>query len=202
LETERFVAAASPNGRVRLGPALLRLAGAVRSDYVALIHPYLEQLSHDLSETVDLAIIQGDHLVFIDQVISSQRLRTVSAVGESFPLYCTANGKAYLATLSDDQIAALLGRAFEARTPFTLTQLDELIGDLKSVRGSGVAFDREEHAVGICAAGVAFYDPQGNPLANSVPVPAQRFEEQCEAIKAALLATRRALERQFENSGT
>ena len=29
---------------------------------------------------------RSDHLVFIDQVIGSQRLRTVSAVGETFPL--------------------------------------------------------------------------------------------------------------------
>ena len=40
-------------------------------------------------------MVKKDHLVFIDQVIGSQRLRTVSAVGETFPLHCTANGKAY-----------------------------------------------------------------------------------------------------------
>ena len=51
--------------------------------------------------------VKKDHLVFIDQVIGSQRLRTVSAVGETFPLYCTANGKAYLADLDDAAIERL-----------------------------------------------------------------------------------------------
>src|SRR5215472_13223989 len=74
LAAERLVIAASPMGRVRLGPAILRLAASVRTDFVALVRPFLVQLSHELHETVDLATVKGDHLVFIDQVIGSQRL--------------------------------------------------------------------------------------------------------------------------------
>src|SRR6186997_3542468 len=95
LETEKLVIAATPNGRVRLGPTILRLAASVRSDFVAMARPFLERLSEELHETVDLSTVKKDHLVFIDQVIGSQRLRAVSAVGDTFPLYCTANGKAY-----------------------------------------------------------------------------------------------------------
>ncbi len=80
LESEKLVVAASPAGRVRLGPTILRLAGSVRTDFVALAKPFLVELSKELHETVDLASVKGDHLVFIDQVIGSQRLRTVSAV--------------------------------------------------------------------------------------------------------------------------
>ena len=43
------------------------------------------------------------------------------------------------------------------------------------MRKSGVAFDREEHTHGICAAGIAMNDLAGNYVAISVPVPAQRF---------------------------
>ena len=39
LETEKLVIAATPNGRVRLGPTILRLAASVRSDFVALARP-------------------------------------------------------------------------------------------------------------------------------------------------------------------
>ena len=74
------------SSRVRLGPTILRLASSVRTDFVAVARPFLVKLSHELRETVDLASIKRDHLVFIDQVIGPQRLRTVSAVGESFPL--------------------------------------------------------------------------------------------------------------------
>lgn len=194
LETEKLVIAATPNGRVRLGPTILRLAASVRSDFVSLARPFLERLSEELHETVDLSTVKKDHLVFIDQVIGSQRLRTVSAVGETFPLHCTANGKAYLAQLSDPAIEALIGRSYNARTPNSYTRLEALLADLKIVRRTGIAYDREEHALGICAVGVALQDPLGNAVAISVPVPSQRFPDRHTLIAERLLATKRLLE--------
>jgi DNA-binding IclR family transcriptional regulator len=198
LETEKLVIAATPNGRVRLGPAILRLASSVRSDFLAMARPFLERLSQELEETVDLATVKKDQLIFIDQVIGSQRLRTVSAVGESFPLYCSANGKAYLAQLSDTAIEALIGGAYPARTPQTRTRIETLLADLRTVRQCGIAFDREEHTAGICAAGVAFHDPLGNAVALSVPVPSPRFAEREKQIADRLLATKRAMENQMK----
>src|SRR5665213_1659642 len=168
LETEKLVIAATPNGRVRLGPTILRLASSVRSDFTALARPFLERLSEELHETVDLSTVKKDHLVFIDQVIGPHRLRTVSAVGETFPLYCTANGKAYLARLTDPAVEALIGRAYEPRTPKTLTRIDALLTELKAARRNGAAFDREEHTLGICAVGVAMQDPLGNAVAKKI----------------------------------
>ena len=193
LAAEKLLIAASPAGRVRLGPTILRLAASARIDFVALARPFLVQLSNELNETVDLASIKKDHLVFVDQVIGPHRLRAVSAVGETFPLYCTANGKAYLAQLDEVALARLIGTSFERRTPNTITRLDELIKELKSVRKSGVAFDREEHTLGICAAGVVMRDLLGNDVAISVPVPVQRFRTREKLIVERLLATRRAL---------
>ena len=202
LETEKLVIAATPNGRVRLGPTILRLAASVRSDFISLARPFLERLSAELEETVDLSTVKKDHLVFIDQVIGSHRLRTVSAVGETFPLHCTANGKAYLAQLTDPAIAALIGDTYEPRTPKTLTRIDALIADLKSVRNAGVAFDCEEHTLGGCAAGVALHDPLGNAVAISVPVPSQRFHDQQTQIAEKLLATKHALEAHMNSTVT
>jgi DNA-binding IclR family transcriptional regulator len=193
LEAERLLIAASPNGRVRLGPGLIRLAASLRSDFVTIARPYITELSQELGETVDLAAVRGDHLVFIDQVTGSHRLRAVSAVGETFPLYCTANGKAYLSHLDEQAIEALIGRRYEARTPNTLTKLGVLITDIRAARKAGVAYDREEHTLGISAAGVAFNDPLGNPVAISVPVPTQRFRLQQSVISERLLATKRAM---------
>jgi IclR family transcriptional regulator, acetate operon repressor len=195
LAAEKFVIAASPNGRVRLGPTILRLAASARTDFVAAARPFLAQLSSELKETADLAVVKNDHLVFVDQVIGSQRLRTVSAVGETFPLYCTANGKAYLAELDDAAVARLIGTSYPRRTSHTLTRLDHLLRDLKSVRKTGVAIDREEHTDGICAAGIVTRDPLGNNLAISVPVPTQRFYAHQKLIVDRLRATKEALER-------
>src|SRR5882757_3861259 len=194
LESEKLLIAASPTGRVRLGPALLRLASSVTGDFVARARPHLMRLSEELRETVDLATVRRDHLMFIDQVIGSHRLRTVSAVGETFPLHCTANGKAYLSRLDAAAIEHLIGRSYEARTPKTLTKLGALLTDIQSVRKTGVAYDREEHTLGICAVGVALEDTLGNAVAISVPVPSQRFQHQHALIAERLLATKRAMQ--------
>ena len=194
LEAEKLLIAASPNGRVRLGPAILRLALSVSGDFVARARPFITRLSHELRETVDLATVRRDHLMFVDQVIGSHRLRTVSAVGETFPLHCTANGKAYLSHLDEVAIEGLIGRSYEARTPNTLTKLGALIADLRAARKSGIAYDREEHTLGICAVGVALNDPFGNAIAISVPVPSQRFPDRHTLIAERLMATKRALE--------
>jgi DNA-binding IclR family transcriptional regulator len=194
LEAEKLVIAASPTGRVRLGPTLLRLAASVHTDFASLARPFLTKLSSELRETVDLSTIKGDHLVFVDQVPGSQRLRAVSAVGETFPLYCTANGKAYLAQLDDSAVERLIGRRYEQRTPKTLTRLDALLAELRAVRKAGVAFDREEHTLGICAAGVALRDLLGNYVAISVPVPTTRFQDHQSLIADRLRTIKRALE--------
>jgi IclR family transcriptional regulator, acetate operon repressor len=194
LQSEKLVISATPNGRVRLGPTILRLAASVRSDFLALARPFLERLSEELHETVDLAMVKKNQLIFIDQVIGPQRLRAVSAVGETFPLTCTANGKAYLAQLTDAAVEALVGRSYPARTPKTLTRIEALLKELAAVRRNGVAFDREEHTLGICAAGIALQDPLGNPVAISVPVPSQRFADRTAMIAERLIATKRAME--------
>jgi PAS domain S-box-containing protein len=157
----------------------------------------LVELARDLGETVDYAAIRGDRLVFIDQIAGSQRLRAVSAVGEVFPLNCTANGKAYLAQLTDEGVGQLIGTHFEPRTPSTITELPALLVELSEVRRAGYAVDREEHTLGICAVGVALRDRFGHPVAISVPVPTMRFRGREAAIGERLLRAKRQLEADF-----
>src|SRR5919205_3006570 len=108
LSTEGLLASASPNGRVRLGPEIARLALASRRELRLELRPYLQRLFETLNETVDCAVLDGDHLRFIDQIPAPHRLRAVSAVGATFPLHCTANGKAVLASLDDEAVKGLL----------------------------------------------------------------------------------------------
>jgi DNA-binding IclR family transcriptional regulator len=194
LEVEKLVIAASPNGRMRLGPSILRLAASVRTDFASLARPFLVTLSKELGETVDLSIVKKDQVVFIDQVTGPHRLQTVSVVGDAYPLYCTANGKAYLGQIDDGAIIELIGRKYPRRTKNTKVTFAELAADLRTVRQTGIAVDLEEHSSGVCATGVALRDPTGNHIAISVPVPSQRFKDEYKTIARRLLETKAALE--------
>lgn len=197
LELEKFIISASSSGGWRLGPALIRLASSVKIGVLPIARPLIMELSLELKETVDMSTPKKDHVVFIDQVVGSQRLRTVSAVGETFPLHCTANGKSFLAELKDDEIVRRIGRRYEAHTPHSLTTFETLRIELLKARKQGYAIDREEHTIGVSAAGILVHDTFGNPLLISVPVPASRFEARQKVIVEKLLAMKGKLQERF-----
>src|SRR4051812_44839281 len=190
LSAEGLLASASPNGRVRLGPEIARLALASRRELRLELRPHLQRLFDRLNETVDCAVLDGDHLRFIDQIPAPHRLRAVSAVGATFPLHCTANGKAVLASLDDEAVKALVPARPSRYTPATIGRRSELLEELAEVRRTGVALDREEHTEGISAGGFAVRDVSGTIAAISVPMPTQRFAGREGAIVAALAAAR------------
>ncbi|HEY1834967.1 MAG TPA: IclR family transcriptional regulator [Solirubrobacteraceae bacterium] len=178
-------------GRVHLGPALARLAAATRPALVERLRALIEQLSVELEETVDLAVLDGAAMRFVDQVPGPQRLRAVSAIGAEFPLHCTANGKAMLAALEPRVALSLLSARLPRLTPNTITSRTRLAAELTQVGKTGVAYDREEHSEGICALGAVVFDQAGPAAALSIPVPTPRFErEQVRYAKALMKASR------------
>ena len=197
LQAERLLISDSAKGGVRLGPALTRIAASVRVDQLALARPLIVQLAQTLNETVDVAVPKHDRVLFVDQVASGQRLRAVSAVGEDFPLYCTANGKAFLADFDDRDIIARIGRRYDRRTPATHTSFAALARDLDIIRRDGYALDLEEHMVGVSAAGIALHGVTGETLLISVPVPTARFNDRRRTIIDHLLALKHTLQQQF-----
>jgi len=189
LSQEGFVRAA-PSGRLRIGPALIGLAVSSRRDVRHEAGPYLERLSHDLGETVDLAVLDGGEVLFIDQYTARRTLRIVAEIGARFPLHSTANGKALLAALPPDEVDAVLPKRLARDTENTITDRAALLEELEGIRKSGVAVDREEHSVGISAVGVTIRDAVGALAAVTVVVPATRFHDNEKKLTAALVRTR------------
>jgi DNA-binding IclR family transcriptional regulator len=190
LRTEQFVIAASPTAGVRLGPALIRLAASASVEFDQITRPVMADLSQAVGETVDLSVLKGHSAVFTDQIQGPHRLRAVSAIGESFPLHCTANGKAILSVLSDEKIERLLRGPLNKLTPNTITRPAELLKEIESCRRSGIAIDDEEHTEGISALGTGFVDPIGRAIAISIPVPTTRFRRIRADLSVQLLAAR------------
>lgn len=190
LSAEQFLIAATPSSRVRLGPALIRLASSASLEITQVVRPIIAELSGDLGETVDLSVLKGGAAVFIDQIPGSHRLRAVSAVGETFPLHCTANGKAMLSLLTKETVERLLTAPLARLTPYTLTKAQEVAGELAACRRRGYALDQEEHTEGISAVGTAFLDPLARPCAVSIPVPTTRFKRRRSELTERLLAAR------------
>lgn len=198
LDRENLVLASSTPKGVRLGPALVRLAAATRFEVRDLARPIMDALAKQTGETIDLAIFDQDKVVFVDQVLGTQRLTTVSSVGGSFPLHCSANGKAMLATLGPSDLARLRrSLTLTKHTKHTITSWAVLEDELERIRSEGVAYDREENSVGICAVAMALRSPTGELAAISAPVPAQRFAANESALVRALRDACDSLQREM-----
>lgn len=200
LAEEHFVLWTSPRGLLRLGPGLIPLGNMSRRSLRDMARPSLQELSRRLNETVELVVLQGDTILFLDQVVAPQRLRLVSSVGAAFPVHCTASGKAFLAALPEEETQKLLPARLERYTPHTITSKRELMKELEVVRETGVAFDHEEFTEGISATACVIHDSYGDLASLTVPMPTQRFTGQEQIVAQALLQTCERLNRLLASS--
>lgn len=184
LQEERLVITSGTAGGVRLGPELHALARAARYNVVDQLRPLLQELMEETGETVDLSVLRGGRMIFLDQVQGTHRLRAVSSVGEVFPVTSTANGRSCLALMSDAEARKMAENEWErlGQQPDWL----RLSKALNIARASGLAEDHDDHTDGISALGFAFTDVVGDLHSVSVPIPSPRFEQQKAAVMAAL----------------
>lgn len=193
LLDEQLLIGAGARGRVTLGPRLVRLAAHATMATSRVAQPIMQALSLKLGETVDLSVLQGGNAQFVEQVQGASRLVAVSAVGDDFPLHCTANGKALLGCIERDKRRALLGPRLRRLTDATIVDPECVLAEVNQFLETQIAWDREEHAEGICAVGTAFIDPTGRDFALSVPVPASRFLGREQDIADAILDARESI---------
>ena len=137
----------------RPGFGLVRLATTALADLdvVRRARPVLEALAEETQETVNLAVLDGDEVVNIDQVTGSHAVLNVNWVGKRTPLHCTSNGKVLLAHLPVDELDRLLAEPLERRTARTITDPAALRAQLRRARARGCAYTVEELEAGLNA---------------------------------------------------
>ena len=150
------------------GPRLLAISAAFLSGLglIQFARPVMESLSAELGETVNLGILNGYQVLYLDMIEGHQSLRMAARVGSHDAVHCTALGKALLAfTPSEDLQNLLVSCTWEQRTRRTRKSTDALRRDLARVRRQGFATDDEENERGVRCIGVPIRDGQGRPIA-------------------------------------
>lgn len=142
--------------RYRLGPRVLDLGfAAIHSmDLREIAMPYLQRLSDETGFTVNMAVLDGHEVVYIERCRTSrpgQRDIDLNLhVGSRLPAYCTALGKALIAFLPEDELDAVLdGEELTRRGPNAITTRAKLRTELERVRVTGLALNNEELAFGL-----------------------------------------------------
>jgi DNA-binding IclR family transcriptional regulator len=187
LSLEGFVVSGDGYGGIKLGPEILGLSKPPHGAFRDRIRPVMEAIAKETGETVDLAVLQDGRMLFIDQIVGSHRLRTVSKIGESFPLSTTANGKAALACLDRNRAMEFIKREGKK---------GDWLKKISSIQDRGLATDEDEHTEGISAIGFGLVDPSGEIFALSVPVPSSRYKR----IKGKLITVLLKAKKTFQST--
>ena len=137
---EHHMVSQQADGRYCLGLRLFELGCAVSAswDVTGVAAPYLAKLSSVTGATAFLAVRSGGEAVTLDQSREGSGLRIVSETGCRLPLYCTSQGKLFLAWCSSEGEQARLLRAHPPvpHTPHTITDPERLVQELGSARSA------------------------------------------------------------------
>jgi IclR family pca regulon transcriptional regulator len=185
-----------PDGGYRPGVRTLTLGtAALRSlDLVAIATPKLQRLAERSGETVNLAVLSGDRVLYLIRLRNSDLVTANIQVGSTLPAVHTSIGKLLLADLDEADLAARITDAsFSANSgPNAKVSLAELRAELRAVRDQGWAMQDEELAYGLRSVAAPITGRDGRVLAGvNLAVQAQDWSSQriIRELRPAVLAT-------------
>lgn len=175
------------NRQYVLGPALTRLGESAAATLTVWARPYLQKLADDLGESANLAMLEGDQIVYVAQAQSRRSMRLFTEVGRRVLPHSTAVGKAIMSTMPESDVLELLKRTgMPSHTDTTIITPQAFLTALRESAKSGYAIDEGEQELGVRCVAVQVFDVPTR-LALSVSGPATRMSDDIVAKAVPLL---------------
>jgi IclR family acetate operon transcriptional repressor len=200
LTTEHLLEQNPDNGKYRLGLAVYDLGAAVAThlDLHEAVVPPMERLRNTTGETVQVAVLDGREVVYVERLDSPHTLRLFLDVGRRNWAHSTATGKCLLAHLPQPDLDRVLdGWEMAQLTAYTTTDQALLRKELAQIRRQGYAKNLNESEVGVLSVAAPIRGAIGPVVAAlSVAGPAARMDPVLDRIttgvvEAAGIASRR-----------
>lgn len=126
----------------------------------------LERLVAEIGESVNLGVLDGTCVAYVQRVECNWPLRTHLSAGSRVPLHCTATGKLFLALMPTMRRTALLDEIeLRAYAPNTITSRKRLDEELARIRDERLAVNNEEFMVGAIGLSVPLMGIDGEMIA-------------------------------------
>ena len=178
--TRRGYASQNPETRkYALGLKALTLAASAREHLGPPARPFLKELMEVSQESSNLASLDKNAVVYIDQVSAPRMVRMFTEPGaRAFP-HATGTGKVLLAYQPEEVVDSIVRQNGLPRfTPHTITDAGHLKRQLHDIREQGYALDFEEREEGVRCLAAPVFGPDGRILAAvSISGPASRLDE-------------------------
>lgn len=180
LTAEGLLEQNESTGKYRLGLELFAMGALVRRqmNIGTLSLPYLHKLRSATSETVHLAALDQQHIIYLYNLESDHAIRERSYIGARKPAYCSSEGRVLLAHLDRSQLIEHLPHPLPERTPNTCTHLPSLLKQLEQVAQQGYAEDDEETELGVRSLAAPIYNADSKVIAAvGIAGPVQRLNK-------------------------
>ena len=151
--------------KYKLGPAILQLSERYYKNFniITAAKPIMEQLAHDIRESVHLCINSNNSAVVINQILSHSRLVVSAKIGNREPLHASSVGKCLLTFIGEQEREQMLGEiVYKPYTSKTILTQEALLEEIERVREQGYAIDDGEISEDIKCVAVPIFDRRGN----------------------------------------
>jgi DNA-binding IclR family transcriptional regulator len=155
-------------------------------DLRSIAAPFLSDLFANSRTVVHLAVLDDTDVLYVDKIQGNTAVKIPTVVGGRIPASCSALGKAMLPFGHKQVIEKILQEGLQRRTRHSIAAPGLFVQELQQVRQHGVAFDREESALGLtCVAAPIIWSGRSiAAISNSGPT--GRFDP---AVMAARMKT-------------
>lgn len=178
-------------GVYTIGFAISALLAAAPRTVEQVARPAMEKLNQQFNETVSLATLVGDSVVYVDTIESTHVIRYSAPLRTRRPLYPTSAGKCFLAYATNRFRESYLARHFDDPA-----QREEIRRELEEIASAGVAVNRGETLPDVCGVGAPVLDNGTAVAALAVAGPTTRLADTITDIaEATKAAAREALQR-------
>ncbi len=171
LQTMRrlnFVTQSAETKGYQLGPRNISIGTAAldRQSVRTIAVPYMRRIRAQTNETVNLTILDGAEVVFVERIEANFIVNSNLYVGSRLPVHCSSMGKAILAYLPENKLVEVLDKlVFQPRTAKTITSRSRFIEELAGIRTTGTAINNEELEKGLFAIAGPIRDHSGEAIA-------------------------------------
>jgi IclR family acetate operon transcriptional repressor len=146
LQTRGYVQRDGGTGLYRFGLAFLPSHGRHLEVLAARARPVMEELRDRLGETINLGVLDGNRVVYLEILESNRAVRLAARRGDRDPIHSTALGKAIASRIGSDSVVAILAaERMPKRTSKTITEEARYLAELEKVRSRGFAVDLGEN---------------------------------------------------------
>jgi IclR family transcriptional regulator, pca regulon regulatory protein len=149
-------------------PRLRRLgrSNRLRERLASESQTILELARDKLNESVSLAVLDGEDVLFIARAPAAHIVSTGVSVGGHLPVFCSATGRVLLSGMERSQVADVIGnKRYPRRTPKTLTSPAAIVREICTAGKKGYALSDEELELGMRSLAVPVHGADGSVVA-------------------------------------